>query len=95
MRMPIILLLLSAAIASSARAADRPNIIFILMDDMRWDCMSIAGHPFLKTPNLDRIGREGAHFKNGFVTYPLCSPARLFRKEVLSESLGICGRRNQ
>ena len=43
---------------------------------MRWDCMSVAGHPFLKTPNLDRIAREGAHFKNAFVTYPLCSPAR-------------------
>jgi arylsulfatase A-like enzyme len=57
-------------------AADRPNIVFILMDDMRWDCMSIAGHPFLKTPNLDRIGREGAFFANGFVTTPLCSPAR-------------------
>ena len=40
--------------------ARRPNIVFILMDDMRWDCMSIAGHPFLKTPNLDRIGKEGA-----------------------------------
>jgi N-acetylglucosamine-6-sulfatase len=68
--------LILGLLAGGARAADRPNIVFILMDDMRWDCMSIAGHPFLKTPNLDRIGREGAHFKNAFVTYPLCSPAR-------------------
>jgi N-acetylglucosamine-6-sulfatase len=72
----LLFLCLLLAPVSSARAADRPNIVFILMDDMRWDCMSIAGHPFLKTPNLDRIAREGAYFKNGFVTYPLCSPAR-------------------
>src|SRR3954453_18516571 len=54
-----------------ARAADRPNIVFILTDDQRWDCLSIAGHPFLKTPNIDRIGNEGEHFKNAFVTLPL------------------------
>ncbi|MEA2710375.1 MAG: hypothetical protein QOF78_2976 [Phycisphaerales bacterium] len=78
MRFCTFITLLVLAIAPTARAADapRPNIVFILMDDMRWDCMSIAGHPFLKTPNLDRIGREGAYFKNSFVTYPLCSPAR-------------------
>src|SRR5687767_9141393 len=75
-RLTLTLLVALFVSLNTARAADRPNIVFILMDDMRWDCMSIAGHPFLKTPNLDRIGREGAHFKNGFVTYPLCSPAR-------------------
>lgn len=42
----------------------RPNIIFILVDDLRWDELGIAGHPFLKTPNIDRIGREGALFRN-------------------------------
>ncbi len=62
--------------SSISHAADRPNMIFILTDDQRWDCLSIAGHPFLKTPNIDRIGNEGAYFKNAFVTIPLCSPAR-------------------
>src|SRR5688500_17241425 len=76
MRILISITLLVMTFVGAARAAERPNIVFILMDDMRWDSMSIAGHPFLKTPNLDRIGREGAYFKNGFVTYPLCSPAR-------------------
>ena len=68
--------LVLSPIARAAETPARPNIVFILMDDMRWDCLSIAGHPLIKTPNLDRIGREGAFFKNAFVTYPLCSPAR-------------------
>jgi N-acetylglucosamine-6-sulfatase len=54
----------------------RPNIVFILIDDLRWDGLSITGHPFVKTPNIDRIGKEGAIFQNAFVTTPLCSPSR-------------------
>ncbi|MBT3202100.1 MAG: sulfatase [Phycisphaerales bacterium] len=57
-------------------AAKRPNVVFILTDDQRWDMMSCAGHPFLKTPNLDRIAAEGALFENMFVTTSLCSPSR-------------------
>jgi arylsulfatase A-like enzyme len=64
------------AVAPFARAADRPNIVLIVIDDQRWDCMSCAGHPFLKTPNIDRIASEGAYFNNMFVTQPLCSPSR-------------------
>src|SRR5438067_4980367 len=59
-----------------ARRDKRPNVVFILTDDQRWDCLSCAGHPFLKTPNIDRIAREGAYFNNYFVTLPLCSPSR-------------------
>lgn len=54
----------------------RPNVVFILTDDQRWDCLGIAGHPFLKTPNLDRIAKEGAYFRNAFCTTALCSPSR-------------------
>ncbi len=54
----------------------RPNIVFILIDDLRWDELGFTGHPFIKTPNIDRIGREGARFRNAFVTTPLCSPSR-------------------
>ncbi len=57
-------------------AHQRPNIVFIITDDQRWDGMSCAGHPVLKTPNMDRIAREGAMFRNAFVTTPLCSPSR-------------------
>jgi N-acetylglucosamine-6-sulfatase len=54
----------------------RPNIVFILMDDLRSDDLACAGHPFVKTPNIDRISREGARFRNAFATTPLCSPSR-------------------
>jgi N-acetylglucosamine-6-sulfatase len=54
----------------------RPNVVFILTDDQRWDALGCAGHPFLKTPNLDRLAAEGAHFRNMFVTTSLCSPSR-------------------
>jgi N-acetylglucosamine-6-sulfatase len=54
----------------------RPNILFILLDDLRWDALSSTGHPFVKTPNIDRIAREGATFRNAFVTTPLCFPSR-------------------
>ena len=54
----------------------RPNIVMVLVDDMRWDEMRIAGHPFIDTPNMDRLAREGARFTNAFATTPLCSPSR-------------------
>ncbi|MBI4832299.1 MAG: sulfatase [Candidatus Lindowbacteria bacterium] len=54
----------------------RPNIVFILSDDHRYDYMSCVGHPFLQTPNLDRIASEGVLFSNAFVTTSLCSPSR-------------------
>ena len=60
----------------NAKSNGHPNIIFILVDDMRWDQLSLTGHPIVKTPNLDRIGREGITFNNAFVCTPLCSPSR-------------------
>jgi hypothetical protein len=47
-----------------------PNIVFILVDDLRWHELGCAGHSFIKTSNIDRIAREGAMFRNGFVTTP-------------------------
>jgi N-acetylglucosamine-6-sulfatase len=54
----------------------KPNIIFILSDDHRWDHLSYQGHPFIETPNMDRLATEGIHFDNAFVTTSLCSPSR-------------------
>ena len=54
----------------------RPNMVVILVDDMRWDEMGAAGHPFIETPNMDRLAREGVRFLNAFATTPLCSPSR-------------------
>jgi arylsulfatase A-like enzyme len=60
----------------AAYSDKRPNIIFIIADDMRHDDMSCVGHPFGKTPNIDRLAREGALFRNARCTTPLCSPSR-------------------
>lgn len=62
--------------AFPAETAPRPNIIFVLVDDLRWDALGCMGHPIAKTPNIDRIAKEGALFKNFFVSIPLCSPSR-------------------
>ncbi len=60
------------------RLADRKqrNVIFILVDDHRYDAMGFMGHPFLKTPHMDAMAAGGIHFKNAFVTTSLCSPSR-------------------
>lgn len=53
------------------------NVIFILSDDHRFDFMGFTGKvPWLETPNLDRLAKEGVWFKNTFVTTALCSPSR-------------------
>ncbi|MGQ9591918.1 MAG: sulfatase family protein, partial [Planctomycetota bacterium] len=64
------------AVGDVGPSAPRPNVVFVLTDDQRWDCLGIAGHAFLRTPNLDRLAREGAWFRNAFVTTSLCSPSR-------------------
>lgn len=73
----------AAADASSPSATQvqnsepmRPNILFILVDDLRWNALGCAGHPFVQTPNIDRLAKEGAQFENAFVATPLCSPSR-------------------
>ncbi len=54
----------------------RPNIIFIMSDDHAFQAVSAYGDSLIKTPNIDRIGREGVRFSNCFVTNSLCSPSR-------------------
>lgn len=54
----------------------KPNILFFLTDDHRFDALGFMGHPFYKSPNIDRLAKEGAHMKNAFVTTSLCSPSR-------------------
>ena len=54
----------------------RPNIIFILTDQMRGDCMSCDGHPVVETPNLDHFAAHGARFQHAYTAVPSCIPAR-------------------
>lgn len=52
------------------------NVVFILADDHRYDAMGFMGHPWLETPHMDAMARQGAHLANAFVTTALCSPSR-------------------
>ncbi|MCP5516832.1 MAG: sulfatase [Verrucomicrobiales bacterium] len=69
-------LVLSLTTAAQVCAASRPNVVFILTDDQRWDALSCAGNPYLQTPNIDRLAYEGVYFQNHFCTTSLCSPSR-------------------
>jgi arylsulfatase A-like enzyme len=54
----------------------RPNILFMMTDDQRWDAMSCAGNAILQTPHMDRIAAGGVRFTEAFVTNSLCAPSR-------------------
>jgi len=76
--------------AKPSSSTERPNFVFILVDDLRYDAMSCAGHPFVKTPNIDRIATAGVRFTNAFVTLSLCAPSRAaFLTGIYNHANGI------
>ena len=60
----------------ASSSASQLNVVFVLCDDHRYDCLSIEGHPFLETPHLDQLARDGALMSKAYVTTSLCSPSR-------------------
>jgi N-acetylglucosamine-6-sulfatase len=61
---------------AKAAKKSKPNILLILVDDLRFDEFGAGGHPYMKTPHIDRIAHEGAMFERAFHTTPICSPNR-------------------
>jgi arylsulfatase A-like enzyme len=57
-------------------AERRPNIIFLLTDDQRWDTMGCMGNEIIQTPNMDKMANQGVLFKNTFVTTAICGASR-------------------
>lgn len=57
-------------------SAERPNIIFLLTDDHRWDALGVMGNSIVRTPNLDRLAKEGIYFRNAYVTTAICAVSR-------------------
>jgi len=55
---------------------NRPNILILMTDQQRADCLSCAGHPQIRTPNMDRIAKEGVRFSQASTVSPVCMPAR-------------------
>ena len=60
---------------------ERPNILIIYADQMRYDAMGCAGNALIRTPHIDRLSMEGVHFEEAFTSYPICCP---FRASVLT-----------
>jgi len=70
-------LLLNTGRANATDSSPRArNVLFILVDDQRYDAMSCLGHPFLETPAVDSLAANGVRFSNAYVTTSLCSPSR-------------------
>lgn len=78
------------ATGQEAPTRRRPNVLFLLSDDQASSTMGCAGHPWLETPGMDRLAREGVRFTNAFVTTSLCSPSRAsFLTGLYARSHGI------
>src|SRR5437867_2282326 len=61
---------------SAQTVRPRPNLLFIMADEFRWNAMGCAGHPVVKTPTFDRLAREGVRFSSCYTVSPVCSPSR-------------------
>jgi N-acetylgalactosamine-6-sulfatase len=62
--------------AAEAKTADRPNVIFILTDDQGWNDAHFAGHPYVKTPSLDKFASQSTWLRQFYVAATVCSPSR-------------------
>jgi arylsulfatase A-like enzyme len=83
-------------IPAAAPQAARPNFVIMMCDDQRWDAMSLYGNTVLKTPHMDRIGREGVMFRNAFVVNALCAPSRAtLLTGTYSHTNGVIDNRNR
>ena len=60
--------------------AKEPNILILMPDQQRADCLSCAGHPQIKTPNMDRLAQEGMRSAQATTASPICMPASLIHQ---------------
>jgi len=72
----VCMLVAGRATAAGPEAARRPNILFLVADEYRYDCLGASGHPIVRTPHLDRLAAEGANFTHAYAASPVCSPDR-------------------
>ncbi|HSH14396.1 MAG TPA: sulfatase [Verrucomicrobiae bacterium] len=74
--LPLLLLAIGLSASTPAGAADKPNVLFIAIDDLNDWIGALGGHPQVETPNIDRLARYGTLFANAHAQSPLCNPSR-------------------
>ena len=72
----VLILLFCAQVSAKEQ---RPNILFIMADDLGWQDVGFSGAKFFETPNIDRLSRSGVRFTDGYAACPVCSPTRSMR----------------
>ncbi|HEX6986079.1 MAG TPA: sulfatase, partial [Planctomycetaceae bacterium] len=68
--------LIALSLPLAAPAAERPNVVFILADDLGWTDLGCQGSKYYETPNIDRLAAEGMRFTSGYACGPNCQPTR-------------------
>lgn len=72
----VVLAMMLSDVLANPPIERRPNIVMIVVDDMRYDEFGMGGHPFLETPHIDQLARDGVSFSRAYAVTPLCSPNR-------------------
>ena len=75
-RTSLSVLSLAALLGGSASAADKPNILVILADDLGYGELGCQGYAQIPTPHIDSLATNGVRFTSGYVTAPVCGPSR-------------------
>jgi choline-sulfatase len=74
---PLLGLIACADQSANQATAQRPNVLVLMADEHVWYAFGAAGHPIVKTPNLDRLASRGARFTSAYATWPACVAARM------------------
>ena len=76
--LPLVLLLAAACAVAPAPSAPqrRPNILFVMIDDLGWMDLAVQGNDRFVTPNIDRLAAQGTRYTDFYAAAPVCSPTR-------------------
>lgn len=66
----------TSTFCAAADSPDRPNVLILHVDQLRFDCLGVHGNPDVKTPNIDRLAADGVRYTNSFCSFPVCTPSR-------------------
>lgn len=76
MTVSLSLIFIAIFFSCTEKDLEKPNIIFLLTDDHRWNALGVMGNPIIQTPNLDNLARQGLLFRNAYVTTAICAVSR-------------------